>query len=233
MRVGRGDTGKASSVDSDKVGAGGRHGARLAQRARFAGRRENPADESLGMRGDDRGREASVVAHESSGVGVQEGGGEASGVAENPWGYRQGVGGGVELPQGTNTPGVAELPLWDKTPGVTTTGKGIPREDGRGQGGDENPPTTRATGAQGNSDGEDESMGGLRMAAPLRPQRGTAADNGSAGNPTRYTAGTDSARPEHGALVRRKYGLLAPMGTEVDTADVGDPGSEDGHKATG
>ena len=23
------------------------------------------------------------------------------------------------------------------------------------------------------------------------------------------------------------------MGTEVDTADVGDPGSEDGHKATG
>ena len=53
---------------------------------------------------------------ESSRVGGEEGGREASGVAENPLGYRQGVEGGVELPQGTNTPGVEEFPRGTKTP---------------------------------------------------------------------------------------------------------------------
>ena len=92
------------------------------------------------MRGDNRGREATGVAHESSGVEDEEGGGKASGVAEKPWGSRQGVGGGVESPQGTDTPRVAEFPRWNKTLGVTTMGKGEPREDGWGRGGDENPP---------------------------------------------------------------------------------------------
>ena len=80
------------------------------------------------------------MAHESPRVGDKKGGREASGVAENPWGYRQGVGGRVELPQGTDTPGVAELPRWDKTPGVTTKGEGEPREDGWGRVGDEKKP---------------------------------------------------------------------------------------------
>ena len=62
------------------------------------------------MGGDEEGREASRVAHESLGVGDKEGGHEASGVAENPRRYRQGVGGGFELPHGIETPGVAELP---------------------------------------------------------------------------------------------------------------------------
>ena len=39
-----------------------------------------------------------------------EGSPKASGVAENPRGYRQGVGGGVELPMGTYNPVVEELP---------------------------------------------------------------------------------------------------------------------------
>ena len=70
------------------------------------------------------------------------------------------------------------------------------------------------------------------MAEPPRPQGGTAADNNSAETPPRHTAGTNSARPEHGALARREYGLLAPMGAVVDLAAMGDQGSEDGHEAT-
>ena len=65
--------------------------------------------------------------------------------AKNQQGYRRGVGGGVELPQGTDTPGVAELPWVDETPGVTTAGEGVPEEYGRWQGGNGNPPRTRAT----------------------------------------------------------------------------------------
>ena len=72
----------------------------------------------------------------------QEGGYKASGVAENPGRGHQGVGGGIESPQGINTPGVRELLQGDKTPGVATEGEGVTGEDGRGRGGDGNPPTT-------------------------------------------------------------------------------------------
>ena len=36
-------------------------------------------------------------------------------MAKNPRGSHQGVGRGVELPQGTDTPGVTELPQGDET----------------------------------------------------------------------------------------------------------------------
>ena len=71
-----------------------------------------------------------------------EGGHEASVVAENPGEDRQGVGGGFELPRDIDTPGVEELPQGDKTFGVTPKGDEVPGEDGRGRGGDGNPPTT-------------------------------------------------------------------------------------------
>ena len=105
--AGGGDTGKASSATANETGAGGRHGARLEQRGRVAGRQENPSSESLVVPVDDGGCEASGVAHESSGVGDEEGGRETSGVAKTPQGYRQGLGEVVETPQGTNTFGVA------------------------------------------------------------------------------------------------------------------------------
>ena len=60
-------------------------------------------------------------------------------MAENPGVDRQGVQGGVESPQGIDTPGVAELLRGDQTTGVTTEGDGVPGEDGRGQGEDGNP----------------------------------------------------------------------------------------------
>ena len=75
-------------------------------------------------------------------------------------------------------------------------------------------------------------MDGLRTATPTLPQRGTAADKGGAGTLTRYTGGTDCARPEYGTLARHEYGLLAPMGTSVDPADAGDLWREKGHDAT-
>ena len=59
-----------------------------------------------------------------------------------------------------------------------------------------------------------------------------AADNGSAGTPIRHTARTDSARTKYGLLVRSNYGLLAPMGTVVNSVDTGDLGSVDGHGGT-
>ena len=67
---------------------------------------------------------------------------EASGVTENPRGGRHGVGGGVESPQGTDTPRVAKGPRVDKTPGGPTSAQDRQGKDGQGWGGgDENPPT--------------------------------------------------------------------------------------------
>ena len=97
--AGRGDTGKSSSVTADKAGAGGRHGGTPEQREGFTGQRETPASDSSGVQGDNKGREASGVAHKSLVVGDEEGGCEASEVAENPRKYRQGVG-GVQLSTG-------------------------------------------------------------------------------------------------------------------------------------
>ena len=131
--AGGGNTGEASSAAADEAGAGGRHGARPDQRKRLAGRRENPAGKSGKAFGE---------AHKSSKVVEVEGGHKAPGVAENPQWYSQGVGGGVESPQGTNNPGVAEFALESKTPRVTTAGEGVQGDDRRWQGGDEPPPTT-------------------------------------------------------------------------------------------
>ena len=58
------------------------------------------------------------------------------------------------------------------------------------------------------------------------------ADNGSAGTLPRHTTGTDGARPEHGALVRREYSLLALEGMAFDPADTGDTVSEASHGST-
>ena len=111
------------------------------------------------------------------------------------------------MPQGTVTPVVAEFPRGDKTSGVTTAGEGKPMEDRQGWGGEPPPPTVRSTRSQGDCGSKDEWMGGQRTGKPLHPQRGTAADNGSIGTPTRRTAGTDGAKPKHSALARREVRL--------------------------
>ena len=226
------DAGKATSAAANKAVAGGSHGARPELRGRIVGWRGNLAGEPSRVRGDKGGREASGVAHEPLGVRDEEGGRKASEVTEKPRGYRQGVGGGVKLLQGIDTPRVAELPRGDKTPGVPTKGEGVLGEDRRGRGGDGNPPTTRATEAQGLGGGAKERMGGPRMVAPPHPQQDMAADIKIAGTLLMHTAGTDSVRPEHGALTRHKYGLLAPIWTVVDPAAAGYQGSGNIHEAT-
>ena len=143
---GRGNTGKATSAAADEAGAGSRQGQRPGLRGGVTIQQENPNGESSGVGGGEGGCEASIVARESSGVKDEEGGCKASGLAENSRVYPKGVQGGVKLSQGIDTPGVAELPRGDETPGVTTGGKDEPREDEWGQGGGENPPTIRATG---------------------------------------------------------------------------------------
>ena len=157
---------------------------------------------------------------------------EASGAVENPRGYSQVRGGGVESPQGIDTPGVVEFPQGDETSGVTTKGEGVPGNDGRGRGGDRIPPTTRATEARRAGGRDEERMGRPRMAPLLCPQRGTEADTDSAGPLLRHTVSTNGARPEHCMLARHEYGLLALMGAAIGPADAGYQGSGDGHEAT-
>ena len=75
------------------------------------------------------GGKAYGVARNPSGVRDNGGGHKAYGVGENPREDLHGVGGGVKLPQGINTPGVEELPRGDKTPKGATKGKGVTGED--------------------------------------------------------------------------------------------------------
>ena len=164
----------------------------------------------------------------SSGVGGREGGREASRVAKNlRGGYRQGVGGGVESPSGINTPGVKELHRGDKTSRVTPEGDGVPGEDGRGRGGDENPPTTQETKERGDS-GRDKEMTirpGPGPAPPPIPQRVTAADRGSAETLHRHP---DGARSERAS----EYSLLAPVDLAGDPAATETQVYGDGHEST-
>ena len=108
----------------DGAGEGGHHGAENREKEGVAGRRDNPSGYP-------------------SGVGETEGGSKASIVDLNPGGGRQGVGGGVELPQVIDTPGVEELPQGEETSGVTLEGGVVLGADERGQGVDKNSPDTQ------------------------------------------------------------------------------------------
>ena len=110
------------------------------------------------------------------------------------------MGRGVESPQGANTPGVAEVPRGDDTPGGTTVTKSGPREEGQGQGGDKNPPITRETRTQGSDGTEGDPMSGLRTAESPGTQWDTAADNRSAGPLPRQSDGANGARSKNGML---------------------------------
>ena len=229
--AGGGDTRNATSAAADKVGAGGHHGEKNVARERFAGRKENPAREPYGVGVVGEGCEAYIVVSDPSGVGRDGGGREAYGVAENPGGERQGVGGGVESPQGIDTPGVDALPRRGENPGVENNGDRVTGEDGRGQGGDGNSPTTRASADSRANDGNDGVAHGPRTAAFPHPS-GTAADNDSVGPLPRQSDSADGARPENGMHLRRKYGLLAPEEPEGSRSNAGPRARGDGHRAT-
>ena len=139
---------------------------------------------------------------------------------------------GVESWQGIDTPGVAELPWGDKNPGVNTEGEGLPGEYRRGRRGDRNPSTAQATEARGAGGRDNERTGRPGTAVPPRLHRGTSVEGDSKGTLRRHTAGTYGAKPEHGALARCEYSLLAPTGPAVNPAAVGGKGRRYSHKAT-
>ena len=90
-------------------------------------------------------------------------------MAENPGGDRQGVQGGVKLPQGIDTPGVAEFPWGDETPGVATELEVVPGEDRRGWVGDGTPPhhpRNQGVRDQRQRQGEDKRAGDSGAAMP-------------------------------------------------------------------
>ena len=128
------DKRKAPSVTADKAGRGGLHGVRQGQQDKNGGRQEFERTEPSRMGGNYGGREASGLDPKTHRVRGKEEGREASGVAENPGGGRHGVGRGVELPQGADTPGVAEGPRGDETPGGPTAAQDRREEDGQERG---------------------------------------------------------------------------------------------------
>ena len=139
--------------------------------------------------------------------------------------------GGVESPQGVDTPGVAEEPRGKKKTGGPTAAEGGPGEDGQGRGrGDENPHTARATTMKGANGGEGGPMDGQRTEEPPGTTK-MAEDNGSAGPQPRQSDGADGTRSEHGALVSREYNLLVLEATEGGPANEGSADSKDGHGA--
>ena len=85
---------------------------------------------------------------------------------KTPGGDRQGVRGGVELPQGIETPRVDELSWGDETPGVATKGKGVTGEDGCGRGGGGNPTTTQSSEENGAGGGNEGMARKPRMPPP-------------------------------------------------------------------
>ena len=130
----------------------------------------------------------------------------------------------VESPHGIDTPRVAELPWGDKTPGVTTEGEGVPGEDGRGQGGDGNPPHHPSNQGERRRrwrQGDDGRAGEYGAAAP------------TAGNGGGQRQSGDPSQAYHRHLWRplanREYSLLAPRMPAVALDVAGDQGSGDSH----
>ena len=120
------------------------------------------------------------------------------------------MGGGVEPPRGTNKPGVEESSQGNETSGVTIKGNEVHGEDGRGQRGDGNSPSTRDNKGSGNTSRGEEMAIRQETAAPQIPQRGRAEGKMRELRMNSNPNGADGARPEYGTLARRKYDLLAP-----------------------
>ena len=138
------------------------------------------------------------------------------------------------MPQDIVTPKVGSFPRGDKTPGVDTKGDGVTVKEGRGQGGDGNPPTTQASKESGANSGNDDMARKPRTAPPPRPS-GTAADDNSAG-PLQQKSdganGVDSARSKNGMHPRREYNLLALEAPEGVRANAGPSARGEGHGVT-
>ena len=134
--------------------------------------------------------------------------------------------------QGASTPWSGRVARGYETSRVTLDRDGILGEDGRGQGGDRNSPATRYTEASGDSSSDKEMASGLAPAPSPIPHQDTETGRGSEVSMHRHLEGVYGANPEHGALARREYSLLAPEDPAGDTAAAEPQECGDGHDFT-
>ena len=127
------------------------------------------------------------------------------------------------------------LPWRDETSGVTPEGEGVQSGDGRGQGIDENSPSTWYT--EGPKTEREAIMASRPgQAEQLRPQwDGTASNSGrdkayQQVSKHSHSTSAGGARPERCAS--HKYGTLVLEELAGDTASMGDLGSRDNPKET-
>ena len=97
-------------------------------------------------------------------------------------------------------------------------------------GGDENPPTARATRRQGPDSGDGATRSG-RTAAPSAEMETAAGDGGEGTRPEHFD-GADGAKTENGMHLRREYKNVAPEATERVQSSAGAAAGEDRHGAT-
>ena len=157
-------------------------------------------------------------------------------MVENPGRDLQGVGGGVESPQGIDTPGMKEMPQGDETSRVTLKGDGVMGARRQGRGGNRNSPVTRDTkGTTATRRGEDITSEQEPVAPPIATQ-GTAEGDSDwyiQVRTQRNSDGYDGARTKHGAFrAFHEYGLLAPGGVGGRPSLLGALGIRDDPKET-
>ena len=158
-----------------------------------------------------------------------EGGGGPRGLrsGKTPRGVRHGVDGEVESPQGADTPGVAEGPRRDKTLGAPTAAQGGTGEDGQGRGGgDENPPTARATRMQGDDGNDGKPM--------VRKADGGAARHGGDGRGKRQRGALERAirRPRR-RHVQARRACASRVGLTGVGGNIGGSSQRGGRKRQG
>ena len=110
---------------------------------------------------------------------------------------------------------------------MTLKGNGVTRADRWGKRGGGNSPATRYTKGSNNTSSREDMASGQEPALPSSTQRGTAEGEILWVSTQRHLDGTNGTRPEHGALVRHEYGLLAPEEPAGDLAAAGPQGSRD------
>ena len=228
-RASRRNEWKAPPTAADKAGARCRHGVKQGQGENEGGRRENGRAEPSGVGGNNGGREASGVDPDSHGVRKGEGGHEASEVAENLGGWCHGVGGGVELPQGANTPIVAEGPRGTKPqdpPQRPRTNEGR-TDGGRGEGTKTHPPPKHPGGKEPTAVTARREANERRIRPQqLRRRRMMAARAHGQRNPTALTAqGPSTARLRPASMTywrrRRRREFKTARGLSAERTAMG------------
>ena len=118
---------------------------------------------------------------------------------------------------------------------MTLGGYGVPGADRRRRGGDGNSSSTRDTEGSTATYQGDEMESDMELAAvPTTPWGTTEGESGGITmvRMQRHSDGSGSTRPEHGALTRSEYGLLAPEGPAGNPSVAGPQENGDNPEVT-